>query len=260
VWKLLNNPARRFYALIVLLALLVVTGAFLIITLIQKGQSEGIISDVMISNEEKQVIEKNSKEFITVAGTWGLKAKKITPENLIAVAYIVGTNSPTGEDYWDSRGTIYSKLKSTLIAENSPLWYGQSTTVNWTDPTSRDSLATFEAAGSPLITIPAQGSYLTYNGKTVRAVQVTITYSIKETRRIKTSTDVSWDGTYQVDSRVYDDKAEIILVDAGGTWQIYDIKGVTYPFALVTWKNASDEYTNQQFGFTNVSTIKAVLK
>jgi hypothetical protein len=111
VWKLLNNPARRFYALIVLLALLVVTGAFLIITLIQKGQSEGIISDVMISNEEKQVIEKNSKEFITVAGTWGLKAKKITPENLIAVAYIVGTNSPTGEDYWDSRGYYLQQIE-----------------------------------------------------------------------------------------------------------------------------------------------------
>lgn len=249
---------KRFFLLsgvFVLLAALI-TGAVIYFT---SGDDEADIkSTVQLSAEDRAEGEKVAKDFITQTSTWGLRTDKVNADNMKDVSYIVQQNTQTANTYWYNRNQNYEAVKTNFIAPDSKLWYEPARVQSWWDPIAREVMADFR----PLevkVQVPERGSRLTVGDTETDAMIVPVSYTVKQTKRMATSTDMEWDGTYSVLERNYQEDAQLVLVRMGDGWRVYSLTGNQYPFLLTVWATPDEDYNAEQHGFQEVDRVKVKL-
>lgn len=252
-----NTPARRFYALIAL-AVIGIGGATFAFLYFTGDKGETVKSDVVFSSQEQGVIESQTKAFLQAATTWGLKQDSINENNALTVRSMLNSNHSDAKNFFNGRGDTYLEVRSKFIAYDSNLWASDGTVLTWHDAHSRSTMSRFEFIDAT-VTVPSNGSLITIGDNAYRAVQVDAVFNVKQTRMLQMIDDSSWDGELQVDEKTFESNAVIVLVEMEGAWKIYDVRGETYPFLLVSWSNGNSDYLEYQGDFTVVGNFKAVL-
>lgn len=251
---LLDTEAKRFYAAIAGAA---VIGLALVATifLLTRGGEETVGQDAKISEVEKVEARKVLENFFTEAGTWGVKTDELTSENIASVRYLIAINGPSAPTYWQSRNDTYMQLRETYLVPGTPMWTSDGEVQAWVDMISRDSMSSFETVDVEIDPI-GDGSWFMVQGEQAKSVTIDVKYSIVQTRYNQTSTDSSWDGTFVVDEKRFDDSASVILVQVADEWRLYDLRGNEFPFTLASWLTPDRDYYDSQFDFVETGRIK----
>lgn len=253
-----NAERRRFYLLsvAVILVAALVTGGLLWLT--SRVGDDNIKSAIPLTAADQAEGTKISNEFLKQAGTWGLRENTINPDNMQVAHFTVQRNTRTANNYWYSRNENYPTLKEKYIAPEGDLWYSDSMVQNWWDSISREGMASFETL-SVTPKVPDKGSKLLIKETEYESMIVPVKYSVRERKYYPTGTDSSWDGTYSIMKRVYEEDAQLILIKTGSGWKVYQLTGNKYPFLLSTWATPDEDYNDQQFGFEEEGRMKAKL-
>lgn len=257
--KLFNTQEKRFWSLIVLIALIGGLFAVFLLTRPEKAPEE-IDTSIAITAEEQEAVAARLESFFRASTEWGLSPESVNGDNIFDIKEVILKNGATAPSHWLARGAVYLKLKEdAYIMPFGPLWYEDSKVSTWYDEYSRDNLMSF-VTGDVNITVPDRGSILTLSGDKLTSVSVDATFSVTETRRVQTANDSSWDGTFAVEEKVFTDTAKVIMVYSMDQWKVYDIKGLEFPFLQVTWGNPDSSYEMFQFDFVRTGEIKAKIE
>lgn len=251
---LLDTEAKRFYAAIagaVVIALALVATIFLL----TRGGEETVGQDAKITEVEKVDARKTIENYFAEAGTWGVRTDTLTSENLASVRYLIAINGPSAPTYWKSRNETYMSLRENYLVNGTPMWSSDGEVQAWVDMISRDSMSSFETVDVEVQPIE-DGSWFMVQGEQVKSVTIDVNYSVLQTRYNQSATDSSWDGTFIVDEKRFDDSASVILVQINGKWRLYDLRGNEFPFLLASWLKPESDYYEDQYDFTETGRIK----
>lgn len=251
---LLDTEAKRFYAAIAGAAVIALALVATIFLLTRDGD-ERVGQDARISETEKVAARQVLENFFTDAGTWGLKTDTLTEDNLASVRYLIAINGPSAPTYWQSRNETYLALRDEYLLNGTPMWTSDGEVQAWVDMISRDSLSSFKTVDVEVQPIE-DGSWFMVQGEQVKSVTIDVNYSVVQTRYNQSSTDSSWDGTFIVDEKRFDDSASVILIQINDSWRLYDLRGNEFPFVLASWLNPDQDYYDSQFDFVETGRIK----
>lgn len=235
----------------------VILGALLWVTRAPSAEEPGKInSNVPLSASGKIASEATSKEFIKSSGNFGVKGSELTGDNIRNISYLLRTNDASNSKYVTTRKDSYNFLK-TYIYKGSPIDYDSRVVAQWQSPDEARNLTTYEAS-NVVAKARDNAQILTIDGKETTAAQVDVTFDSKETIRVVTANDTSWDGSYSVLEKNFSrNTVTLLLAQDGEQWKVYAQSNLQNQFLLSTWQTPdSNAYADAQSGFTQVSTLK----
>lgn len=235
-----------------------VIGALLWITRpVSEVAPASVKSAVSLSNTDQIASEAVASEFLKASGNFGIKTSEITGDNIRNVSYLLTTGDVSANRYLTSRKDSYNFVNSSLIYKGSSLDYDSRTVSQWKSPIDDRNLATYQAL-NVVVKAKPNAQLVTISGKEEPAAEVEVTFDSKETIRTVTANDTTWDGSYSVLEKLFPkNNLTLLLVQDNGTWKVYAQSNLQKQFLLSTWATPdSDAYSNDQTGFTQVSTLK----
>lgn len=242
----------------VIVAAIAVLGALLWITRPEATQTQATVkSDVPLSKTDQLASEESASEFLKTAGTFGIKSSELTGDNIRNVSYLLTKNDASVTRYVTSRKDSYGFLNKNYVYKGSPLDYDGRSVAQWKSPSEDRNLTSYQSQNVTAKAKP-NAQMLTISGKDVPAAEVEVTFDSKETIRTVTANDTTWDGSYSVLEKLFPkNSVTLLLVEENGSWKVYSQNNLQKQFLLSTWENPdSDAYSNDQTGFTQVSTLK----
>src|SRR5699024_524395 len=208
------------------------------------SEEKDIPDTFAISEEDQHELEVKGNEFVEVAGDFGVKSNKITPDSIYNVSYLIDTKSETYEDYITTREDAYDNL-SRKIADGSPIDYDSRIPAQWDVPIESLELWTFKVDKTDSES-DTSGKYTNLKGQKLKTVDVHVTFTSTVTKRVRSADDTSWDGSYNVlDKTFSNNTATITFVENNDIWQAYKITNVSNELLLATWKTPSEQYANE---------------
>lgn len=253
-----NHDKRNIKLIVGVVAVVaVVLGALLWVTSPSDKAPASVNSSVPLSKTDQLASESASAEFVKAAGNFGVKTSELTGDNIRNVSYLLTTGDISAKRYTSARKDSYNFLKTTYIYSGSQLDYDSRAVTQWKSPSEDSNLASYQATNIVSKAKP-DAQVVTIDGKEEVAAEVDVTFDSKETIRTVTANDTTWDGSYSVLEKAFPkNTVTFLLVQDGGTWKIYAQNNLQKQFLLSTWATPdSDAYSNDQTGFTQVSTLK----
>lgn len=242
----------------VVVVIAVVLGALLWVTRAPAEVIPGNVSSIIPLSESDQIAsELVATEFIKSSGTFGIKDAELTGDNIRNVSYLLSSQDTSIKKYLTSRKDSYNFLNKTYVYKASPLDYDSRAVAQWKTPTEDRNLTSYQSL-NVVAAARSKAQALSIDGKTSNAAEVDVTFDSKETIRLVTANDTTWDGSYSVLEKSFPrNKATLLLVKDGSEWKVYAQSGLQKQFLLSTWSAPdSNAYTDAQTGFTQVSTLK----
>lgn len=252
-----DEQQRRWFFLVGGLFLVAIIVVAVILIVPSGGPSKATAFDV--SDEDSQAIETTTKDFIQKAGTFGVKDDTVGSETIRNISYILRSGA-TGEDqFYLSRFEAYNSLLDD-IAVDAPLRYDSRDTSTWNPEVEKNQLVSYKV-DSVKVDPDSRGTYVTVNGEELESVSADVTFTSTETKRVATSDDSSWDGTYDVLQRTDSESTlRATLVKDGADWKLYSLDNEERPYLLSTWKNPdSADYGTLDRTFSKTGEIKTSL-
>lgn len=249
---------RRRFVILVGLFLVIVLGATVALVVFTRHTEEQSmkVDTIPLSQEERIGAEGVAREFVTRAGTWGLREDSVNSSNIVQASSVIANHTPATPSYWASRQDVYRQLKENLLLAVSPLTYGEEVYREWQDDVAETTLSSFKVTS---VQAQAQeaGTLTVVGGAQLTTVEVRVTFTSLQKRRIKTADDSSWDGTFRVDEKLITEETVVKVVqETEDAWKVSSMSALKNPYILATWRNAADDYTNTQEGFTPRGTLK----
>lgn len=233
----------------------IITAVYLIFFSQSNNDSVKVVNGIKLSEEDQEKAAAVAEDYFKMSSEWGLKISKLNPDNVYtALSSINDTENASA--FWNDRRTVYSNLKTNYLAEGSPLDYSNNIIIKWTDEVAKEGDFSFS---SPYVfgKTRAEGEPMKFEGfNTVLA-----TVDMKSTNKLegiqKTKDDVSWDGSYVLSSKSFNNTATVNVVKlSSGEWKVYNMSNVKYPFLTVLQKDPdSFDYSQYLEGFNTYKTI-----
>lgn len=252
----MDQEQKRFYILvgIAVVTVLVFTLGFIFLTKEDPNLPDEPTT-MTITKQDQAEIKELTEDFMKANGTWGVRPKAFTKESFGDGRYLVETNSPGVEKFFDSRLSTYEKLKEKFLAPNGTVWYSANITVEWTDEQTRGDLSNFVAKTvSP--NVPSKGSTISISGVEYPAITVKVDYTGQYFQRTASGSDVNWKGDYEVFTKKFNDSGKVVVVKIEGEWRVYDVKDFSYPFLFATWRTPNQDYLQQVIDAEYVETLE----
>lgn len=197
-----------------------------------------------LTAEEVSSIEGSVEELITSAGNFGVNreefAGQVTDEEVIAAGL------------YDSRADTYASIQD-RIATSSEYAFSEERVNNWEE----DAFSGFTVNEVNIEDI--RGPVITNDsGSNLRTVEVSANWSGQEFYYEVTATDTSWDGSFMILERDYEETETVIsLVEEEGQWKLNTISGANNIHATVLWSSPSPERSPFAEQLENVGTTPA---
>lgn len=259
-----NGENRRLWVLI--------GGAFLVIAVLTAGimavtrstgdkKTDAVKVNVPISAEDQNTIKSDTDAFLQASGNFGVRSDNLNADNILNVRYL--SDQSSAEDvstFITTRETSYKNARQ-YIDKDANIYYDSNITGEWSNAFETSQMSTFEIVNSN-IQVADKGTYLTIDGKQRLAASVEATFTSRQTIRSQTKDDPSWDGTFNILSKDFNNNlVQMTFIQEDGGWKIYGMNPPERQFLLSTWKSPSqDAYGTQEQGFISTGkTIKAQL-
>jgi hypothetical protein len=242
----------------VVVTVTVVLGALLWVTRPPSEETPARVqSSVPLSKTDQLASESVAAEFLKVAGNFGIKSSEITGDNIRNVSYLLTTGDVSINRYLTSREDSYSFLNRSYIYTGSPLDYDSRAVAQWKAPTEDRNLTSYQSL-NVVAKARTEAQMITLEGIETPAAEVDVTFDSKETIRLVTANDTTWDGSYSVLEKSFPkNTVTLLLVQDETVWKVYSQSNLQKQFLLSTWANPdSTAYSTDQTGFTQVSTLK----
>lgn len=235
----------------------VVLGALLWVTRTPTEVVPGNVKSVVpLSAPDQIASETAAQEFIKSSGNFGIKGSELTGDNIRNVSYLLTSEDVSATRYLTSRKDSYNLLKKTQIYKSSPLDYDSRVVTQWKTPTEDRNLTSYQAL-NVVTKARSDAQVLLIDGKSSNAAEVDVTFDSKETIRLVTANDTTWDGSYSVLEKLFPkNTVTLLLVKDGEQWKVYAQSNLQKQFLLSTWATPdSNAYSDAQTGFTEVSKL-----
>lgn len=242
---------------VVILAAAIVLSIIFLIPNDTQQSDDTVKSDITLTAEDKAETSALAKDVIKSFGTFGFITDQITGDNIMDVSYLVSQDPSNAENFFTSREDAYNLTKEKFIAAGSPMDYDSRKVTDWTNDFEINSLASFSVE-SVEATTQNKGSTVSSEDGTSRTIAiVNVTFTSREIQRNQTVNDSTWDGTWDVSQKDFNDKAVLNFVQTENGWQLYSMTGPTNAFLLSSWETPEASlYANTQFDFQKVGTLK----
>lgn len=251
---------KKFYIAGGVLAVLLVLLAALF-TFLAPGEEENAtpaVESVAITQEDQAAIDALVREFVQIGGSWGVNEEVLNEGNIARIARSSLGDVGVTEAYWRLRPEVYRQVQETYLAPLGPLYYDEASVTTWQDPIAQASLSTFSTTADAVKTAP-QGDYVILANEKYPRAHAEVASTTVQTTRVKTADDPSWDGTFRVMEKAFQDAYTVEVIQAkDGTWRVYSIEGSAYPFVNVA-QGPQDDYYYAQHDFKDKGSIKGVL-
>ena len=236
---------RRYSKQIMIGIVLVTVLALGLIIFLPKGHEEvntGIPS-FQVTKEDKTILERQTREFVSLSGKWGIDSSKVTDDNVREVAYLVSTRAKGYQNFTISRTAAYEQVKG-MVYPKSSVDFSESTLRTWERESSvvDNYLPSFDVSNIR-VSVPQESRYISINGQNVERVGVDITYDSVETIRVMRGTDVASDGSFGIFEKTFkNNKATIYFVrDSEGKWKVHSMEGdnkfLLVPFGVADYES-----------------------
>lgn len=214
-----------------------------------------IVPKEPISEVQQLEIETIVESFINGVGSFGFKTENINSSNILDVNYIVSTDPLNSGSFFVPRAEAYRSVRD-FVHPSGPLYYSANMTGSWSNEFDTRYTSTFEIASVDMEVAPEAG-YLNIDRENMLATNVEVVFSSVETVRSKTADDSTWDGTFDVSRKTYNDSMRVTVVFDNG-WKIYSISDLDNAFLLASWRSPNvSAYAEAHSGFEKFDTIKA---
>lgn len=195
-----------------------------------------------------------AEELVQDSGDFGVISSSITGNNILNVSRIISDPNSDSSSYLVTRSDRFHTLED-QIAPGSPLDYSTTDVAQWGVPDELFDFSTFEVT-EVNATAPDTGSYVTIDGTREKFADVEVTYTSRQTIRLATAQDSTWDGSYSVREGLHEESVTIRMVYLNGNWFGYSIVSDEPPFPLAIWANPNrGAYEDTQFDFVEVDII-----
>lgn len=218
------------------------------------GDIPSLPETVDISSKDQKEIEEVVQNFMKDNSTWGVVEDKLVSKDISFQKTMIMKNRPESYEMFLGKTDTYLVTRAKYISKHSALWYEDSVTREWSDSFERDSLVNY-TNNSSAVSIPEKGSVVKIGGKNYPVVSTKASFSVTEKRRLQMVNDSSWDGSFEVQQKVFSGKADVNVVKEKDGWKVYSMSNVSHPFVFSTWDDNGEDRPDQ-FDFTKVGTIK----
>lgn len=243
-----KKERKRFYTICIVFAAIVIGILFLIWPKSSNNTTQQN-TNVALTSSDKQSVNSEVESFVKKAGSFGFDFSTLNASNLGNVDYLVSTGDY--KDYVLPRQDRYRSLLNDIDPKGLS-YYDDATINNWDTSLEIKDHVNY-VVNSVSADSPDKGFYVVENNKNVKAVEVPAKYSSTSKMVYKEVMDSTWDGSYNVRQKEFQDEAKIVLTLAdNGQWKVYSVTS-NHPFLLATWKNADgSSFFDQRFLNTNI--------
>lgn len=212
-------------------------------------------SSVSITETEQLEIEGLAEQFITQAGTFGVKKDSVSPENIDEMATLLETDVNSSQYYFTSRAVAYGSLEE-FIMSDSPMDYSADTVKNWTNSFETNFRNSF-VVNDVEANAEAKGSSITTDDGPLKSAVVNVVFDSNETMFVEVGSEYGAERSYSVRSKDFvQNRASLIFVDTPEGWKLYNIRDLNNEFLLSTWDDPAEEaFADTQFNFEEIDKI-----
>lgn len=256
------NPKRLALVIGTVVAL---AGLMFLLAFFMLNQSGPESGEIDLTSDDKTAVEQESNKIVAEAGNFGIKDNVLTADNARKIRNTLNSSSLTDSnndagEYAVSRSELYDSIRGDIFP-GSPADYSTRTVDEWDTKIEEDQLWSVRSDNIRSKT-EGQGATVNVNDKNYKTANVKVYFDGKETKRMSTAQDTSWDGSYKVLEKKFDDSQMDLtfIQDDYGNWKLYEVKNLSEPFLTALWNiprdGSSEEYQNSQFGFEQVDVLK----
>ena len=240
---------------------LVLVAVFLVLFFTVFDNEEENIASVPIDNTveitemEQLEVEGLAEQFITQAGTFGVKKDAVSPENIDEMATLLETDVDSSQYYFTSRAVAYGSLDEFIMAD-SPVDYSADTVNNWTNAFETNFRNSF-VVNDVEADAETKGNSITTDEGQLKSAVVNVVFDSNETMFVEVGSEYGAERSYSVRSKDFvQNRASLIFVDTPEGWKLYNIRNLSNEFLLATWGNPAEEaFADTQFNFNEIDKI-----
>lgn len=212
-------------------------------------------STVEITETEQLEVEGLAEQFITQAGTFGVKKDAVSPENIDEMATLLETDVNSSQYYFTSRAVAYGSLDE-FIMTDSPVDYSADVVNNWTNAFETNFRNSF-VVNDVEANAEAKGSNITTDDGPLKSAVVNVVFDSNETMFVEVGSEYGAERSYSVRSKDFvQNRASLIFVDTPEGWKLYNIRDLNNEFLLATWDDpAAEAFADTQFNFNEIDKI-----
>lgn len=217
--------------------------------------SAPVDNSVEITETEQLEVEGLAEQFITQAGTFGVKKDAISAENIDEMATLLETDVNSSQYYFTSRAVAYGSLEE-FIMTDSPLDYPADTVNNWTNSFETNFRNSF-VVNDVKVNAENKGSSITTDEGQLKSAVVNVVFDSNETMFVEVGSEYGAERSYSVRSKDFvGNRASLIFVDTPEGWKLYNIRDLNNEFLLATWDDPAEEaFSDTQFNFEEIDKI-----
>lgn len=247
---------KRLTQFLAILGVIIVAGILIIMFVIPEDTNDtrDVKSDLKISDSDKAEVEATAQNIIERAGNFGFIPDKINADNLQEISYNLSVDENNSEEFFNSRQLSYDSIKR-FIMPNSPIDYSDEVIARWNNDMELKSMISYEI---DYVDTAAKDTAGRIDGNTAAVVDVDFT--TKEQVRNKTANDTTWDGSYSIGQKMFNNNTAQFVFTKDPTsneWRLYEIKDLKNKFLLSTWENPNiDSFLSTQQNFENVGVLE----
>lgn len=258
----LKNKERndRFLKIVGVLVVAVLAIVAAIVFLVPKDINENAENEAeerfTVSSADKQILKENAENIISTSGSFGVNPAVLNGNIIHQVSYLASTESPGYKDYMSTRQDAYEQVRS-FIRSGSELDYDASAVSQWDTSIERDQMWNLKV-NKAQASVPDEGTFIDVDGSKSESVTVPVTYDSRQLKYLVTAEDTSWDGSYRVlEKNFNNNSADLVFTKQGNDWKLSNVRNSSTPVLLSISGSVSDvDYENSQFDFKQVDTIK----
>lgn len=212
-------------------------------------------NSVEITETEQLEVEGLAEQFITQAGTFGVKKETISAENIDEMATLLETDVNSSQYYFTSRAVAYGSLEE-FIMTDSPLDYPADTVNNWTNSFETNFRNSF-VVNDVKVNAEKKGNSITTDEGQLKSAVVNVVFDSNETMFVEVGSEYGAERSYSVRSKDFvGNSASLIFVDTPEGWKLYNIRDLNNEFLLATWDDPAEEaFSDTQFNFEEIDKI-----
>lgn len=212
----------------------------------EEGEEVPSSGQSSLSPEEVSSIEGTVEDLLMTTGNFGVDREgfsgQLTDEEVVA------------DGIFESRAETYAQVED-RISSSSDYSFSEERIANWDE----DAFAGFSVSEVSIDDILGP-VVRNDSGSNVRSVEVDVNWSGQEFYYEVTSTDTSWDGSYHILERDYEESDAVIgLIEEDGQWKLNTISGVNNIHATALWSSPSPERSPFADQLQNVGTTSATI-
>lgn len=217
--------------------------------------SAPVDSSVEITETEQLEVEGLAEQFITQAGTFGVKKDAVSAENIDEMATLLETDVNSSQYYFTSRAVAYGSLEE-FIMTDSPLDYPADTVNNWTNSFETNFRNSF-VVNDVKVNTEKKGNSITTDEGQLKSAVVNVVFDSNETMFVEVGSEYGAERSYSVRSKDFvGNSASLIFVDTPEGWKLYNIRDLNNEFLLATWDDPAEEaFSDTQFNFEEIDKI-----